>query len=360
MNTITNNRYAQDFLNKGNRLRFQKYVRSLNWVAGTTKHLQTYHSFLRAASLRVDPAVATEEVVRQIQAHGGQLLMAEVRRQLGRAYQHVAGGESICSRSPVKRDGSPSGGSKKVTYCPHTLRRVAQKIPVCDIAEFIRSRSPLPPALITSRTFLDALYREGEKIVVFTVFKSQGQMLCEIGKPNAPALPSQGPDGVWFLTNPVDGSDHPNPRQRNKPSRRSEESVTAWRYMVVESDEAPEYDWLCALVRMPLRIVAIYSSGGKSVHALVRLDAETKLDWDAKKDAIKSALVTLGADPGALTAVRLSRLPCCWRGDRRQELLYLNPVAYGTPIEELPVRPQMSEIAAASNPSGIKGGHYHV
>jgi hypothetical protein len=101
---------------------------------------------------------------------------------------------------------------------------------------------------------------------------------------------------------------------------------------------------------MPLRIVAIYTSGGKSIHALIRLDAGSKVEWDEKRDAMKDVLVTLGADPGALTAVRLSRLPGCERlgttvqeGYRRypapkmQELLYLNPCPKRIPICKLPV-----------------------
>jgi len=42
--------------------------------------------------------------------------------------------------------------------------------------------------------------------------------------------------------------------------------------------------------------------------------------------------VTLGVDGQVLTAVRLSRLPGCYRDDRIQELLYLNPDADGEPI----------------------------
>ena len=101
---------------------------------------------------------------------------------------------------------------------------------------------------------------------------------------------------------------------------------------MLESDEADAGDWLRCLVQMPLRIASICESGGRSIHALVRVDAESKADWDTKIKVIKPALVTLGADPGALSAVRLTRLPQAWRGDRCQRLLYLNPTPDGTPI----------------------------
>jgi hypothetical protein len=86
---------------------------------------------------------------------------------------------------------------------------------------------------------------------------------------------------------------------------------------------------------MPLRIASICESGGRSIHALVRLDAASKADWDAKVGAMKPVLVTLGADPGALSAVRLTRLPQAMRGERLQRLLYLNPAPDGGPIMQM-------------------------
>jgi hypothetical protein len=117
-----------------------------------------------------------------------------------------------------------------------------------------------------------------------------------------------------------------------KSSRRSEEAVTAWRYAVLESDKAEPEDWLRCLVQLPLRIACICESGGRSIHALVRIDADSKRDWDTKIALVKPALVTLGADPGALTAMRLTRLPQSMRGTRRQQLLFLNPQPSGVPI----------------------------
>jgi hypothetical protein len=102
--------------------------------------------------------------------------------------------------------------------------------------------------------------------------------------------------------------------------------------MVLENDEADESEWLACLVQLPLRIAAIYTSGGKSIHALVRIDAGSKPQWDRERDAIKPVVVTLGADPNAMTAVRLSRLPGTMRGERPQQLLYLDPNPDGSPI----------------------------
>ena len=215
----------------------------------------------------------------------------------------------------VARAGPVKGKAK---FQPETLKRVAALAPNVDEA-FVKERSPLCPETQTPASFLQRLYRPGESLILFDELRSQGMLVCECGEPPYDArcldhVVNGHKDGVWFLCNPVDGEFHPNPRLGGKRSRRSEESVTAWRYLVLESDEADAAVWLAALVQMPLRIAAIYKSGGRSIHALIRVDAESKADWDAKALELKPLLTVLGADPGAITAVRLTRLPGCYRG----------------------------------------------
>jgi hypothetical protein len=144
--------------------------------------------------------------------------------------------------------------------------------------------------------------------------------------------------GVWFMANPVDGESHWNPREE-KDSRRSEESVTAWRYGVLESVKAPKNLWL--LVQLPLPIAAIYDSGGDSIHALILVDATSKAEWDRiVREELAPILVPLGADKAAMTAVRLTRLPNCRREQTGliQSLLYLNLEPGYKPIEQRSVR----------------------
>jgi hypothetical protein len=50
---------------------------------------------------------------------------------------------------------------------------------------------------------------------------------------------------------PVDGQRYHNPRAGHK-SQRSQESVTAWRYAVLESDAIEPEIWLRILVQLPL------------------------------------------------------------------------------------------------------------
>lgn len=225
----------------------------------------------------------------------------------------------------------------KPVFSPAVLKRVAGKAAaVEDVVRFVRERSPVPVDRQDSASFLRWLYPRGsgENVLIFSRMQSQGQMLWKSDQSDLiqnQHLPT-GADGVWFLPQPVDGQFHPNPRLGGKQSRRSEESVTSWRYAVLESDEADAEDWLRCLIQMPLLITSICESGGRSIHALVRMNAASKSDWDARVGIIKPVLVTLGADAGALSAVRLSRLPQAWRGQRVQRLLYLNPAPDGMPI----------------------------
>lgn len=225
---------------------------------------------------------------------------------------------------------------------------------------WLANRSAVDPALLGAADFLEMLYGSRDKILVFSKTNSKGVPYTQ-GEAIWPdeELPTSGRCGVWFLAQPVSGIYEPNPRT-GKTSRRSEESVMRWPFLVLESDDAPLRPWLGALAKLPLRIAAMYTSGGRSVHALVRVDATTKGHWD---DLVKRQmqpglrfLVMNGADPGVFSAVRLTRLPGAMREgkmkDERyvrfphpepQKLLYVNPTPAARPLCEAPVRRDVVE-----------------
>ena len=299
------------------------YLVSLNWGPGN-RDKSAHNAFLRAASLKIDPQVAAEVVAKLIRDNGGSFSSAKLQNQLRRAYEFVGTGTAVVS--PLVKPPS-------VAFEPEKLKEFASKAGHGD-AQWIKNQSPVPADGVTSAEFLNHIYEAGERILIFTDLHSQGEVLFEAGGDN-PVIPKLTADGVWFLVNPVDGKEHPNPRQENKISRRSEESITSWRYLVLESDVADPQQWLQCLAQLPLRISAIYTSGGKSIHALVRVDASSKGEWDQIRNEIKPLLITLGADEAAMTGVRLSRLPGALRGLQKQELLYLNPSPKDIPIIHL-------------------------
>ena len=229
-------------------------------------------------------------------------------------------------------------------------------------AQWLAARSPIAPWNRTPASFLHSLYNKGEKVIIFDDYQSQGQEVWE-----HPGLPYDARTlnqfakgkrhGVWFLSSPVDGLYHLN--DDGKQSRRSHQSVTSWRFLLLESDRADisASEWLAALVLLPLPIVSICETGGRLAHALVRVDAPSKDAWDRIKDDMVPVLTMLGADTHILSAVRLTRLPCCGRlgkedkdgkyqkfadGPHLQRLLYLNPSPDGTPVAEQKAWPQPS------------------
>ena len=219
--------------------------------------------------------------------------------------------------------------SRPVPWSRSALERVAEGLVVTP--RWLAQRSALNPREIGPSEYLAHIFDPLHKALVFTQQQSQGQALW----PHE-SSPSTGPSGVWFMIQPVDGAFHLNPRQGSR-SRRSEESVTEWRHMLLESDEAPRGLWLSAICRLPLPIVSIASSGNRSLHVLVRLGARTKAEWDEARRELLAPLSELGCDPAAMTAVRLARLPGCLRKDtgKLQTLYYLNAAPTAAPLAEI-------------------------
>lgn len=248
-------------------------------------------------------------------------------------------------------------------YDPEVVQRVADKLPGFNAAN-LSERSPVDPTTCTPADFLACLYRPGEKVLIFKDNFRQGDHLW-VKPPHGQPHDSLELDsfrnveqagGVVFLSNPVCGEYKEIPRlaSPHNPSgrsRRCEECMTAFPYLLLESDKVDPEIWIRALAQLPLPVSSVTTSGGGSIHALLHVDAATGEEWRAIKDQIDNELVTLGADPAAMTAVRLTRLPGCYRREKeaQQVLLYLNPNPDGTPIADQPVRLS----AAPSQPENI-------
>lgn len=115
--------------------------------------------------------------------------------------------------------------------------------------------------------------------------------------------------GVYVGMNPV------------KPGGTRDEDVIAFRFALVESDQiSPEEQWgkICAS-KVPC--AAVIDSGGKSVHAWVRVDAKDRREYDDRVAFLHAYFPwadTKNKNPG-----RLSRLPDVRRRGKRQRLLSL-------------------------------------
>ena len=76
-------------------------------------------------------------------------------------------------------------------------------------------------------------------------------------------------------------------------------------------------------------IVALVDSGGKSIHAILKVDAPNREAWerDIEQGLFSRVLVPLGCDAACRNEARLSRLPGHYRAEKNawQKLLYLDP-----------------------------------
>jgi len=129
-----------------------------------------------------------------------------------------------------------------------------------------------------------------------------------------------GAGGAWVRMNPLDGQGV------------SDVNVVAHRFALVEIDKLPigEQISLLAILIPCLPIAAIITSGGKSVHAWVRVDAASHDDYRKSVSDLLALLKPYGVDNKNKNPSRLSRLPGVARqvgatGDGQQRLLYLNP-----------------------------------
>jgi len=290
----------------------------LDWQKG---HLDqsSWFAFLRAKSLAVNPNLARGVVARLITCAGDRVKPDKLSSQIARAYDQ----ERILSECGTAEPIEPVNWS----LVDALARRAVFVTPA-----LLKDSSPIAVRGTTPDEYLSQIFGFKEAAIIFDSPKSQGQAVWRAGAELTRFIHGRK-NGVWFLIQPVDGSYHWNPRSQHQ-SRRSEESVTGWRYLLLESDRVAPNSWLKILLQLPLPIVSITDSGGTSRHALVRFPAVSKAQWDLRRDELKKLVMPLGACPSSLTAVRLSRLPNCFRGERLQELLWLDPGADGQPILE--------------------------
>lgn len=120
--------------------------------------------------------------------------------------------------------------------------------------------------------------------------------------------------GIHFCVNPM-----------NKLGERKRENVKAFRTVLVEYDDIPKEEQVRRYLKSGLPIYSITDSGGKSVHALVRVDADNA---DEYASLVKRLYAYLEKEFGSAPDTqnknpsRMSRLAGAQRGDSIQRLLY--------------------------------------
>ncbi len=189
---------------------------------------------------------------------------------------------------------------------------------------------PLEDFHIDALMFIAAMYHGGELVNVVTEYTvdenakvnprgygltlERDAMMRHIRDNGTP----QSKAGGWLRMNPVDGKGI------------ADANITAFRFILLEIDDAPVDLQLSFFAKLPLPINAIYKSGGKSIHALVRVNAMSAESYRAQVDEMFSLLKPFGICQSNKNPSRLTRLVGAQRilgaqRDGQQRLLYLAP-----------------------------------
>ena len=120
--------------------------------------------------------------------------------------------------------------------------------------------------------------------------------------------------GAWIRFNPIDGKGVKN------------DNVTAFRYMLLESDNMSLGKQKAILEQLELPIAAMVFSGGKSIHAIVKVDAYSYEEYRKRVDFIYSIAQKNGFKPDKKNRnpSRLSRMPGVMRDGKPQFLMATN------------------------------------
>jgi hypothetical protein len=323
-----------------------KFIAGLDWRKGNLNHAEN-EAFIRAVSLGIDQNTAIEMVAAKIRAAGDSPKYQKLEREFESACFYAGHGAPKGHPHWSKGAWTKHDAEPEAAFDLAYLEKFTASLPESVDEVYLEARSQYTCWNRSPAGFLHKIFRAGERVwVTANEFSREGVIWTHDGPgQNLADLDHfrSGHDGVWFLSNPIDGIEHQADRLRSQHnpegvSFRCLEAITSWRYAVIETDHAPEELWLKALVLLDLPVVAIYHSGGRGPHALVDLGADSRAEWHELLSPYREHLIRLGACPGTLTPLRLTRLPACVRGQtgRMQQLLYLAPDADGPIYQRTP------------------------
>lgn len=195
-------------------------------------------------------------------------------------------------------------------------------------AETLRSSSPVHiPADDDGReaacAVLRACFRPGELVFCGTRFDTMVLPRDEwIGR-----FMGGDPIPPLFCANPLKAGG--GITKTGTPSSRCDDAVADFRHAVLEFDAMPLSDQFALLVGLGLDAVsAVTFSGGKSLHALLRVDVPDKGAWDrdVRLELFSKRFIPLGCDGSCQNPSRLTRLAGAQRADKAncvQELYFV-------------------------------------
>jgi len=208
-----------------------------------------------------------------------------------------------------------------VSHAPTSERSQTKKYAVPDTAEL---PDPLQHA---ARKLLQVAFRRGEWIGIAIartgndgreVPKGAGTTLTRekwlekleqhSGNPNG-FLRSAEHNGIYIRINPLNNGGS------------KDKHVTDFRHALLEFDAIDLVEQWSIIVQSKVPCAAVLTSGGKSVHAWVKVNAESRTEYDARVKMLYDHFAAYEPDEKNKNPSRFSRLAGCERGTSRQELL---------------------------------------
>lgn len=122
------------------------------------------------------------------------------------------------------------------------------------------------------------------------------------------------PQGAFIRINPIKQGDYSG----------RDDSVSIYRHVLVEFDSRPKEEQYAIFKQSNLPISALIDSGGKSIHAWVRIDAKDENEWRTRRQAVFDYLSDYEPDAMTKNPSRWSRLGGIMRGSKEQTILALN------------------------------------
>lgn len=148
--------------------------------------------------------------------------------------------------------------------------------------------------------------------------RTAGQLLQELAKYNGDiesVFGTVNPEcGAWIRFNPLDGNGVKN------------DNVADYKYALVESDKIPVAQQNGIMHDLKLPIAALVFTGGKSLHAIVRVEAGSFKEYRERVDFLYKICDKNGlhVDRNCRNPSRLSRLPGVMRNGKKQFLVETN------------------------------------
>lgn len=229
-------------------------------------------------------------------------------------------------RAPVHRYGGAARPAKVITR--HTEPATSSTVPIRQYES--HTTEPLPqPIADGTRQLLMAAFMAGEGIAIVPgrngddcreIPEHEGIVLtrdewikkldAHNGNPNG-IFTTPHKNGIFVKVNPLGQG------------KGRDSDVTAFRHVLVEWDNISIDEQWALIVNSNIPCTAVIASGGKSLHAWVRVDAKDRREYDDRVRAIYTHFDAYGLDKQNKNPARFSRLPNCVRGNKRQELLSL-------------------------------------